>query len=927
MRKNKIKDYDHKSIESKWQKVWEEKKLNQPDLKHAKNPFYNLMMYPYPSAEGLHVGNMYAFTGADIYGRYKRMKGFDVFEPIGFDSGGIHSENFAIKMGIHPAKMVAQNISNFTKQLHRIGAMYDWSRTVDAMDPDYYKWTQWIFVQLFKAGLAYKKQAPVTWCPSCKTTLSDEQTEKKLKTQNSNVKTEREETATVCERCKTEIEKKNMEQWFFRITDYAERLLENTKKLNWTEKVLIAQRNWIGKSEGINIDYEIVGHKDKKVTCFTTRPDTNFGATFVVLGPEHPLIDLITTKDNKKAVSNYKKQALAKTEQERIAKGTEKTGVFTGAYCINNLTKKKMPIWVSDFVLGHVGTGAVVGVPGHDIRDFEFAKKFDIPIIRVVVSTNGDRAPITRVEQVQEEEGTIVNSDFLDGMDIHKATQKVMDYIEEKGWGRRVTNYKLRDWCISRQRYWGPPIPMIFCENCAEKAKSKKQKAKSKEEFSKGETENPGWFAVPEKELPVLLPETGDYLPDGSGKAPLARHPKFYKTKCPKCGGPARRETDVSDTFLDSSWYFLRYPSVGAENSKSEAQNSKQIKNSKSKIQNSLGFRISDLELPWNREITGRWLPVDQYTGGAEHSVLHLMYSRFITMALHDMGYLNFEEPFPNFYAHGLLIKDGAKMSKSRGNVVNPDEYIEKYGADALRCYLMFIGPFSQGGDFRDTGMRGMYKFVKKIYKLATSHQLPATSCQQKKRLETGDCQQVEDLLAKTAYKIGQDISRFKYNTAIAKLMEFVNVWDKNVEKTGPDLAKRVAIVIAPFMPHLAEEIWRVARGAWRVAGSKKEERNHELSATSPVCRQASHEPTWSVHQQPWPKVDKSKFKKETVTVIVQVNGKKRAALRIKNQESRIKEKVEKLALADEKVQKHLKGKKVRNIVFVPGKLVNFVIK
>jgi len=957
MKKNKQKDYDHRVIESKWQRVWEERKLNQPDLENAKNPFYNLMMYPYPSAEGLHVGNMYAFTGADIYGRYKRMQGFDVFEPIGFDSGGIHSENFAIKMGVHPRKMVAQNISKFSKQLHKIGAMYDWSRTVDAMDPAYYKWTQWIFIKLFKAGLAYKKQAPVTWCPSCKTTLSDEQTEKKLKAKSFKLKADSDETVTVCERCKTEIEKKNMEQWFFKITDYAERLLKNTEKLNWTEKVLIAQRNWIGKSEGINIDYKIVGHKGKKVTCFTTRPDTNFGATFVVLGPEHPLIDQITTKDNKKAVSKYIKQALAKTEQERIAEATEKTGVFTGAYCINDLTKKKMPIWVSDFVLGHVGTGAVVGVPGHDTRDFEFAKKFGIPIIRVVIGSDGDRSPITRVEQVYEGEGTVVNSGFLDGIDTDKATQKVMDFLEEKGWGRRVTNYKLRDWCISRQRYWGPPIPLVFCENCAEKAKSKKQKAKSKEEFNKGEIENPGWFAVPEEDLPVLLPDTDDYLPadsagkpdevggksaDSAGKAPLARLPEFYKTKCPYCGGPARRETDVSDTFLDSSWYFLRYPFTDKKDEPFDLSFYRK-KSSATSYQPPAASSQKEKTGNWRLEtgdLLHKWLPVDQYTGGAEHSVLHLMYSRFITMALHDMGYLGFEEPFPNFYAHGLLIKDGAKMSKSRGNVVNPDEYIEKYGADALRCYLMFIGPFSQGGDFRDTGMRGMYRFVRKIHRLAmktigqrargTRH--AAGNKKEKRNHElsaTSHKQEIEDLLDKTAYKIGQDISRFKYNTAIAKLMEFVNVWDKNVEKTGPDLAAKVAIVIAPLMPYLAEEIWQVASNQQPVTSSQKATSHQQPVASKKKLETGNwrlEARNWSVHQQPWPKIDKSKLKKDKVLIVVQINGKLREKLQVASGKSQDKELIVREAKKTEKVQKYLKGKTIKKTIFVPGKLVNFVV-
>ena len=843
------KQYNHKVIESKWQAIWEKRRLNQPDLVKAKKPFYNLMMYPYPSAEGLHVGNMYAFTGADIYGRFKRMQGFDVFEPIGVDSGGIHSENYAIKVGGHPKKVIGDNIRGFKNQLHKIGAMYDWRSFIDVMDPGYYQWTQWVFVQLFKKGLAYKKEAPVTWCPSCKTTVSDEQTEKKGED-------------TVCERCKTPIEKRKMKQWFFKITDYAERLLKNTKKLNWTEKVLVAQRNWIGKSEGINIEYQIAGRKER-VTCFTTRPDTNFGATFIVLAPEHSLVDQIVSKDNKEAVSDYVKKALAKSEIERIAENREKSGVFTGAYAINNLNGQKMPIWVSDFVLGHVGTGAVVGVPGHDIRDFEFAKAFDIPVVRVVVGSNGDTSPITRPEQVQEEEGKMVNSEFLNGLDIHKATQKIMDYLEEKDWGKRVTHYKLRDWCISRQRYWGPPIPMIECQKC-------------------------GWQPVPEENLPVLLPEVDDYLPDGSGKAPLAKHPEFYETKCPKCGGKAKRETDVSDTFLDSSWYFLRYPSVDCDGF-CQAPSSVATHKGSRRRRPSCACHPS---LPFDVERTKKWLPVDQYTGGAEHSVLHLMYSRFITMALHDMDYLEFEEPFPNFYAHGLIIKDGAKMSKSRGNVVNPDKYIAKYGADALRMYLMFIGPFSAGGDFRDTGMKGMHRFVKKIYGLAN---------QAIKNKVKSEDPEILLALERLTQKMREDFSKFKYNTAIAKLMEFVNVWSEKIDKTGPKIAERVSILLAPLAPHLAEEIFQ---------------------ATS----QRTNGKFISVHQQLWPEVDKTKIVEQIVTIVLQVNGKKRGEIQVPNVKCKGQKEIESTALKNERIKSYIGNKKIKKTIFVPGKLVNFVI-
>jgi len=619
----------HKEIEAKWQKKWSDENLYTfKNLEAVGNPFFNLWMFPYPSAEGLHAGHAFASTGSDIIGRYMRMNGFDVFQPIGYDSFGIHSENYAIKINERPQKVVERTTKNYERQMRDLGHGYDWTRTVTTSDPDYYRWTQWLFIKMLEKGLAYRKEAEVNFCPSCKTVLADEQVMtpaqagKQPKDENGNVVSQSDDLR-VCERCGTVVKKKNLEQWFFKITEYADRLLEGLEKIDWSERVSIAQRNWIDKKEGIEITYQ-VKESDETIKVWTSRPDTNFGATFVVISPEHPQINKLTKPKNSKEVEEYVKLSKSKSREDRIAEGKEKTGVFTGSYAINQLTMKEMPIWVTDFVLMDVGTGAVVGVPGHDLRDFQFAKTFGLPVIRVVVGSDGDESEITSEKQVQENEGKMINSGFLDGEEIKNAISKMMDYLESKGWGKRKTSYHLRDWLVSRQRYWGAPIPMINCQKC-------------------------GWVAVPEKDLPVLLPDIDDYKPQGEGKGPLAGHEEFYKTKCPKCAGDAIRETDVMDTFVDSSWYFLRYPSVGAEDSEN---------------------------LAFNANITKKLLPVNLYFGGAEHSVLHLMYARFVWMVLKDIGLLgnsdksNFksgwDEPFPKFFAHGLMIKDGSKISKSR---------------------------------------------------------------------------------------------------------------------------------------------------------------------------------------------------------------------------------------------------------------------
>ena len=895
---NNIQKYDHRKIEAKWNKKWLDVSLNQTDINEAKKPFYNLMMFPYPSAEGLHIGNMYAFTGSDIYGRFKRMQGHDVFEPIGLDGFGMHSENYALKIGRHPMDHAKVTQQNFYTQLHKIGSMYDWSRTLETYDPEYYKWTQWLFVRMFKNGLAYRKNAAVNFCPDCKTVLADEQV-----------------IDGKCERCGNYVEKKLLEQWFFNITAYAEKLLENISALKWSEKVKTAQTNWIGKKVGITITYPVVDEQNNKVgdiSCFTTRPDTNYGATFVVLSPEHNFITHIIEVTNLKQrdeIIKYIQQAKQKPDNKRAEEGKNKTGIFTGLYCINRLNNFKMPLYISDYILIGFGTGAVVGVPGHDKRDFEFASRFNIPVIRVVTSDNND-GPITHIDEVNEGNGKIVNSGFLNGLDTQKATAKIIYHLEEKGWGKREILFHLRDWLISRQRYWGPPIPMIYCKKCAGEGKSWFSTSDAKEflENTKFEIlnskqiQNPGiknkfhnnsefavqsaagWYPVSENQLPIILPRIEDYKPGNDGIAPLAKHREFYETKCPGCDGPAVRETDVSDTFLDSSWYFLKYPSI--QHVQASGKNS------------------DESAAPFNPEITKKWLPVDMYTGGAEHSVLHLLYSRFVTMVLHDWGYLDFDEPFREFYAHGLVIKDGAKMSKSKGNVVTPDEYIEMYGSDALRMYLMFMGPFSAGGDFRDTAMEGMSRWTGRVWRLALASVNAGAgkspNADQQSKLPGA---RISTALHHLIKKVGDDLEKRRYNTAIASMMEFTNLVADNGNYLPPgDLAKFI-LILAPFAPYMTEELWQLTHG-----------RKGEYSAAD------------SVHLQSWPSYEAAALVSRTVKIIVQVNGKIRDLVPMSVDDAADRGKIEAVARASDKVRIYLSGRDIRKVVVVVGKLVNFVV-
>ena len=804
--------YDPGAVERKWQRLWQERGTNSTDIQGATRPFYALMMFPYPSAEGLHVGNLFAFTGNDIYGRFQRLAGHNVFEPLGYDAFGIHSENYALKVGQHPMDLIPKNIANFRRQLERAGLMVDWRHTLSTTDPDYYKWTQWIFLQLLDRGLAYRKQAAVNWCPNCKTVLANEQV-----------------VGGVCERCKTPVEQRSLEQWFFRISDYAPRLLANLDHIDWSETTKTAQRNWIGRSEGAEIAFPATDAMHGgacEIRVFTTRPDTIFGATYLVIAPEHPLIDSLTQEAERKKVDAYRERT---TRQDLVARktSTEKTGVFTGSYAINPATRQRIPIWVADYVLMEYGTGAIMGVPGHDSRDFEFATEFRLPIVRVVCGERDDaNAPLSEA-YTECDLGTMVNSGPLDGLSVDAAKRRIVEILAKDGSAKSVVNYRLHDWCISRQRYWGPPIPIIYCDKC-------------------------GIQAVPETDLPVVLPFVEDFKPDDSGVSPLARHEEWYRVPCPECGGLARRETDVSDTFLDSAWYFLRYPSVGRD------------------------------DVPFDKELTKKWLPVTSYIGGNEHAVLHLLYSRFITMVLHDSGRLEFEEPYARFRAHGHIIREGAKMSKTQGNIVNPDEYIEEWGADAFRTYLMFLGPYEQGGDFRDQSISGTRRFLDRLF--ASVHAMSS---------EGEPDPDVMRKLHQTIRKVGDDISRLSYNTAIAAMMEYMNALRKGERTPHRDEVHPLITLVAPFAPHLAEELWEHTGG----------ER--------------------SVFDAGWPPFDPALASEDSIDLVVQVNGKLRAKIRVAR-EIREQDAVT-AAMSDPTVARFAVGVP-KKIVFVPGRLLNIVV-
>jgi leucyl-tRNA synthetase len=804
--------YDPPTVERYWQDVWTRTRIYETDLAHAERPLYNLMMFPYPSAEGLHVGNMYSYAGADIYGRFQAMQGRDVFEPIGFDAFGIHSENFAIKRGTHPRQLTAENVERFREtQLKRAGFRFDWSHEVITTDPRYYRWTQWIFVQLFKAGLAVRKKAAVNWCSTDGTVLADEQVIDGL-----------------CERCDTPVELRELEQWFLRITACANRLLANLDDLDWSENVKTAQRAWIGRSEGLQFGMPVAGQADLQVDVFTTRPETVFGVTYVVLAPEHPLVERVTTPAALADVTAYRTRTRSRSELERRQAAHEKSGVFTGSYAVNPANGERVPIWIAEYVLASYGTGAIMAVPAHDVRDWEFATAFGLPVHQVIAQPDGGQPAIGAFVG----EGRLINSGPFNDQPSRAAAERIGQWFEDRGIGRRTVQYRLRDWLISRQRYWGPPIPIIHCVRC-------------------------GPVAVPEDQLPVLLPDMQDWLPRGTGSSPLAEVASFVNTVCPSCGEAARRETDVSDNFLDSAWYFLRYPSS------------------------------TDDDRPFDPELIAKWLPVNMCIGGAEHAVLHLLYSRFITMALHDLGHLPFEEPFTRFRANGMLTMDGAKMSKNRGNVVNPEGYFDRIGADTLRMYLVFIGPFEQGGQFSDRGIGGVRRFLGRIWDLVRRN---------------GDRLSMEPppldarrALHRTIRQVTEDLGSLRYNTAIAALMAYLNTLQERDAVHDEELSG-LLLMLAPFAPHIAEELWAQLPGK-----------------------------PFSIHQQRFPVASPDILEVETVPVAVQINGRTRGLMHLAPQASQAE--ALQAAQAVDAAAQVLQNATLKRVVYVPGRILNLVIE
>jgi leucyl-tRNA synthetase len=815
--------YPFSEIEPKWQKYWEDKEVFKTNLTKAEEKLYCLVMFIYPSGSKLHCGHWYNYGPTDSWARYKKLKGYNVFEPMGYDSFGLPAENYAIKTGIHPYDSTMQNIKDIRSQLKKMGGMYDWNAELMTCAPEYYKWNQWLFLQLYKKGLAYRKNAPVNWCPNDQTVLANEQVQ----------------ADGTCERCGTVVIQKNLTQWFFKITEYAEELLSDLDNINWPEKTKLMQRNWIGKSVGAEINFKI-DDRDENINVFTTRPDTVFGVTYVVLAPEHPLVEKLTTGEYKKGVEEYLESIKSLTEIERTSTVKEKTGVPTGAYAINPVNSKKIPIWIADYALLTYGTGCVMAVPGQDERDWEFATKFNLPIIRTV------EPPKDFEGKAYLGDGPAINSDFLNGLNVADAKKKIITWLEENNHGTRKINYRLRDWLISRQRYWGTPIPIIHCPKCGE-------------------------VPVEEKDLPVELPYEVKFKSEGT--SPLLSNEEFINVECPKCGEPAKREADTMDTFVDSSWYYLRY----------------------------LDPKVS--EQIFNKELAEKWTPVDMYVGGAEHSTMHLLYARFIHKFLRDIGLVNSDEPFANLIHQGTITNNGAKMSKSKGNVVNPDDFTVKYGADVFRLYLMFMGPYELGGDWSDKGITGSDRFVQRSYDIFTKYEgiLKKASPKEFYNIEIikDEEKSIYKKINQTIKKFDEEINNFRFNTAIASLMELLNEL-KNLDKCSDEITaytlQRFAVLIAPVAPHLGEECWNSI--------------GNEISL---------------MEKPVWFQFDPKALVEDSVNIAVQVNGKLRTTIEMppNSEQATVKQSV----FADEKVTKHTDGKQIVKEIYVKNKIYNIVVK
>ncbi|MGB0089650.1 MAG: leucine--tRNA ligase [Planifilum fulgidum] len=814
--------YQAKEIEAKWQRVWEEKGVHRTDPDAGKTKFYTLEQFPYPSGEGMHMGHVRVYSIGDVIARFKRMNGYRVLHPMGVDAFGLPAENAAIKRGVNPRDWTLSNMKKFREEQERLGISYDWDRYVATCLPDYYRFTQWLFLLFYERGLAYRKKAPVNWCPDCATVLANEQVENGR-----------------CWRCDAEVTKKELEQWFLKITEYADRLLEGLDRLpRWPERVKTMQRNWIGRSEGAKVTFTLPELSDEPVTVFTTRPDTLYGVTYLVLAPEHPLVErLIAGKEKEGELRAFIERMRKESEIQRTAADAEKVGMDTGAVARHPLTGEEVPVWIANYVLMDYGTGAVMGVPAHDERDFQFAKKYGLPIRRVIRPRDGElEEPLA---EAYTGEGVLVDSGPFDGMDNREAIRAISEHLAEKGLGGPAVTYRLRDWLISRQRYWGCPIPIVYCDKC-------------------------GTVPVPKEELPVLLPE--DVVFDGK-RNPLTTSESFVRTTCPSCGGPARRETDTMDTFIDSSWYFFRY---------ADPKNDR---------------------LPFDPERIREWLPVDEYIGGIEHAVLHLLYSRFFTKVLYDAGLVHVDEPFTSLLTQGMVLRDGAKMSKSKGNTVSPLEIIERYGADTARLFILFAAPPERDLEWSDSGVEGCYRFLGRVFRTVMRHEELFRN-RPEARPEKGPARDLHRRVHRTIKKVTEDVGeRYHFNTAISAIMELFNAigeYPKDADRgTLADALETGVILLAPFAPHLAEELW------------------HAMGHAS------------SVHEQSWPSYDPAMLVEEEVEMAVQINGRVRDRLVVPAEADR--ETVEQLALSQERIKSLLSGKTVRKVIVVPKKLVNIV--